>query len=294
MRSERPRYRLALECLEARLVPSGLYQIGGQASVSEGSAYSLNLSTDQAVTQWQIVWGDGQSTTVNSNPSSVNHTFVDDGTYDISAVATDAQGSHTATVSGNPGLQQLVVNALVVPPTLNVSAVSTTLDASHVLTLNLAATEHGTDTIQSWTIYWGDGQSSTLPGTATTASHTYVQSGNYSIVADATDQDGTWPTLMLAVDSWHGRSLLLFDAATGTVLSSTPLPVPDPFGGPEGLTRGPDGDLYMTAHNVSGVFRFDGTTGAIPRVFRAAREWRTFHSRGRLDFRARRQPVCLR
>ena len=49
--------------------------ISGAASVNEGSAYTLNLSSsdpgDDTITQWTINWGDGTEV-VAGNPASVD------------------------------------------------------------------------------------------------------------------------------------------------------------------------------------------------------------------------------
>ena len=51
-----------------------------------------------------IDWGDGNTQTINANPSAVTHVYATAGSYAISATATDEDGSYTVGRS-------LIVNA---------------------------------------------------------------------------------------------------------------------------------------------------------------------------------------
>ena len=79
--------------------------ISGDPSVSEGSLYTLNLSSsdpgDDTISGWEINWGDGEIQTVIGNPPSVPHTYAD-GTrqYTILATATDEDGTYDAEATG--------------------------------------------------------------------------------------------------------------------------------------------------------------------------------------------------
>src|SRR5262249_44711543 len=64
----------------------------------EGSGYTLNLSASDpgadAIDHWTINWGDGTPTQdLSGNPTGVTHRFDDNGTYTISATATDEDGT---------------------------------------------------------------------------------------------------------------------------------------------------------------------------------------------------------
>src|SRR5262249_57082849 len=49
------------------------------------------------------------------------------------------------------------------------------------------------DTIDHWTVTWGDGVVQTVSGNPTSVPHTYADGLNdYTIKATATDEDGTW------------------------------------------------------------------------------------------------------
>lgn len=81
-------------------VPPAL-AIGGASSVASGSVYTLTLSAAyvglDSITSWFIDWGDGATQTVNGSPASVTKTYSTTGTRQISATATDADGTYSAT-----------------------------------------------------------------------------------------------------------------------------------------------------------------------------------------------------
>lgn len=162
--------------------------ISGAASVSEGSSYTLNLSSfdpgADTIGQWNINWGDSTQV-VAGNPSSVSHTYADGATaYTISASATDEDGTYAA---GN------TVNVTVnnVAPTLAISGAASVNEGSNY-TLNLSSFDPGADTIAQWTINWGD-STQVVSGNPTSVSHTYADGdANYTISATATDEDGTF------------------------------------------------------------------------------------------------------
>ncbi|MDR2642854.1 MAG: putative Ig domain-containing protein, partial [Planctomycetaceae bacterium] len=58
--------------------------------------------------------------------------------------------------------------------------------------LQLSSSDPGEDTITSWTIDWGDGTQSVVEGNPQNVSHIYKSSGQFTIAATATDEDGTW------------------------------------------------------------------------------------------------------
>jgi uncharacterized delta-60 repeat protein len=73
-----------------------------------------------------------------------------------------------------------------VAPTLTISGDYLATEGD-TYTLTLGASGAGADTISSWRIAWGDGNTSTLAGNATTAEHVYAQSGLKPIAATAMD-----------------------------------------------------------------------------------------------------------
>ena len=161
--------------------------IGGAAIVSEGSLYTLNLSSSDpgadAITSWTINWGDSLQV-VSGNPASVTHTYAD-GTagYTISATATDEDGTYAANT--------VAVTVNNVAPTLAISGAASVNEGS-TYTLNLSSSDPGADTITSWTINWGDG-TQIVSGNPSSVTHVYADGTiNRTISASATDEDGTF------------------------------------------------------------------------------------------------------
>jgi|GEM_PF-1363301 len=162
--------------------------IASSGSVNEGSTYTITLSSSDpgqdAISSWTINWGDGSIQTINGNPSSASHVYADNGTYTISATATDEDGTWSANTHQ--------VNVANVPPTLTVTGGGGTINEGSSLTLHLSATDPGADTIRSWTINWGDGSIQTINGNPSSVSHLYADDGIYNITTSATDEDGTY------------------------------------------------------------------------------------------------------
>jgi hypothetical protein len=166
--------------------------ISGASSVDEGSLYTLHLSSSDpgadTISQWNINWGDGTPIqVVVGNPTIVTHTFADGlETRTISATATDEDGTFDA---GNT----VTVTVNNIPPTLAISGAASVNEASGY-ELSLSRSDPGADTIDHWTIHWGDGTpDEVVSGNPTSAWHTFADGpANFTISATATDEDGTF------------------------------------------------------------------------------------------------------
>ena len=159
----------------------------GAASIDEGSPYTVTFAATNpgadTIARWLIDWGDGHASTVDGPASSATHVFADNGSYQISLRAVDEDGTWGTAV------QNVAVSN--VAPILSVTGANSGVEGSPYL-LNLSATDPGADTISQWLVDWGDGQSSSLAGNLTAATHVYADNGNYSIAVHAVDEDGTW------------------------------------------------------------------------------------------------------
>src|SRR6185503_19685388 len=76
-----------------------------------------------------------------------------------------------------------------VAPTIAISGAASVIEgSSYSLTLG-AITDPGSDTVNSWTVHWGDGMSDTY-GTDGVKTHTYADGPNdYDITVDLRDED---------------------------------------------------------------------------------------------------------
>src|SRR5262249_40281115 len=120
------------------------------------------------------------------NPSSVTHVFADGlHHYTISATATDEDGTFNA---GNT----VSVQVNNVAPTIAISGASSVNEgSSYTLTLG-AVSDPGTDTVASYLVHWGDGNSDSYT-TAGAKTHTYADgTQTYAVTVDLTDEDGTF------------------------------------------------------------------------------------------------------
>jgi len=77
--------------------------INGPSTTDEGDVYTLALNSGSvAVTGWEINWGDGNTETIDGDPSSATHVYADgDNDYTITAVASD--GVNTYPIGGTGG-----------------------------------------------------------------------------------------------------------------------------------------------------------------------------------------------
>jgi Ca2+-binding RTX toxin-like protein len=102
----------------------------------------------------------------------------------ITVTASDEDGGSTS-VSFT-----LTVNN--VAPNLVLSGAASANEGS-TYTLSLSSSDPGADTIASWTINWGDGNTQVVSSNPSNAAHIYADgAASYTISAMATDEDGTY------------------------------------------------------------------------------------------------------
>jgi hypothetical protein len=164
--------------------------LSGASHVDEGASYTLDLSSllpaGNTISSVTVTWGDGQVQKVAGNPSSVTHVYNEGpNNYTILAKATDQSGTFAANNS-------VAVQVMDMPPPLTISG-PTSANPESAYTLNLSASDPGTDPITGWTINWGDGTTDTVIGNPSSVSHTYaLEHHTYTISAQATNGDGTF------------------------------------------------------------------------------------------------------
>jgi len=165
--------------------------ITGAASANEGSVYTLTLGavTDpgtDTITSHVVHWGDGNTDTYSSNGVK-SHTYADGpATRAITVDLVDEDGTHL-----NRG------NALSVPvdnvaPSITISGAANVNEASpYSLTLG-AVTDPGTDTLSSYVVHWGDGNTDTYSSNGV-KTHAYADGpATRAITVDLVDEDGTF------------------------------------------------------------------------------------------------------
>src|SRR5205823_3529625 len=107
-------------------------------------------------------------------------------TTSVAIKVTDEDGASTTDSESVP-----VVHVNNVPPSIAISGDANVNEGSpYSLTLG-AVTDPGTDTVASYVVHWGDGNSDTYP-TNGVKGHTYADGpSNHAITVDLVDEDGT-------------------------------------------------------------------------------------------------------
>ena len=185
-------------------VALALAQVG---PASEGGALLLRATVTSAgsrpVTSWRVEWGDGSVQAVAANGTGTQtftHAYADGATYPVAVTARTATGESTATAS-------VVVADAAPAVTLSTPTPTAAEGAPGAFVLRVAVADPGTDTVQSYTIDWGDGTSETVPGDVRELTHTFLDSpagGAAGVrVTALTNEDGTFAspsnTLSVAV-----------------------------------------------------------------------------------------------
>ena len=183
--------------------------LSSTGSLNEGLPYTLTLNYrdvgNDALNHWRVDWDDETVETVWSGITSTVHTYADEGVYAIAVTATDEDGTFAVK-------ETRVVTVHNVAPTLSITGEVTTAEGAWYTLDMLACNDPGADTMNSWTLNWGDqeakvvrqrGPTSINLGNATTviqgndprqATHQYLDGpGVYTVtILAASDEDGTY------------------------------------------------------------------------------------------------------
>ena len=218
--------------------------VSGADRVSEGSSYALALGSvadpgQDTVSQYQIDWGDGQVDTIAAENLSVDRV--------VSHVYADGEAAGTARTiqvhlvdddGAYPGAASKTITVDNVAPTLTVVGDQTVVEGQTLSLADLAVfTDPGFDdpagnpaTVEtfSYRIDWGDGSTPSAglatidtagqPGVFTEGSfdgsHSYVQSGIYTVEVTLTDDDD-------ASDTWSFQVFYGVPAIAAEVSATT-------------------------------------------------------------------------
>lgn len=140
-------------------------------------------TTSNPIRNVTIDFGDGSSHSFGaiSGAATVTHTYSRADTYVVTATTTDTAGL-TNENRTNITVQSAIVGVSVTGPA--------TGDAGTSVTFQVAVSNTNNIPIASVRLDFGDGQSTTLPGTGGSANHAYAQPGDYTVRATATAQNG--------------------------------------------------------------------------------------------------------
>jgi large repetitive protein len=152
------------------------------------------------VRQVVVNFGDGSSQTLGpvQGATTLSHTYDSSGVFQLTATVTDSNGDQFV------GAGNVVVNPR---PGLAVSiSASSNPRAGTPTTFSISATPSAASSITSVVVNFGDGQSVTLQGNATSVQHVYASSGEKTVTARATDTTGA---------SGSGSTVIFVQAGSG-------------------------------------------------------------------------------
>ena len=217
------------------------------ATALEGSPFTVALtnaadvSTTDSAAGFEYSFDLGTGYGAWSTANSVSLTPPDDGTYPIKARVRDKDG----------GVREYSANVVVsnVAPTLTMTGVSSVSEGS-TYTLALSASDPGADTLSSWTINWGDGSApQTIAGNTQSVAHIYTDGPrNFTILATATDEDGTYT--VRALGSNAQASLDPSFGGSGEVIQNLDGFTADYIHALTGVQ--PDGKILVAGHTTGG------------------------------------------
>jgi hypothetical protein len=160
------------------LTTSGSLTVGGVVSFG----ITATPTTDAAITSVTIDFGDGTSTTLQGNATSVQHVYNAASTYTVTATAADSSGNRgsgsTVIVIGSGGGSSSGTASFTASPT----------SGAHPLTVNVDASSSTAQGTFQWN--FGDSGSSTNTASGATASHTYNSAGSFTITLTVGDGSG--------------------------------------------------------------------------------------------------------
>ena len=258
---------------------------GGLGVVNEGSPYTLALSGNStvgnnAITSWQVGWGDNHSDTISGNPSSATHTYDAGGnTYTITPTAYGGGKSYPA------GPVSVLVNdvpaSVTAPSDLSNNVGQTTQ-------LSATFTDPGVGETHTAIIEWGDGTPATTATVTTTngtdaisAGHVYQLHGTYPAELIVTDSGGAVSTVPFTVSVAYVAPSVSVTAAAGVVATGQSALLTLHDGGPEATAAVTSWDIDWGDQNAGGtedvqVFNTDPASGGS--LAGAAGDWTVGHA----------------
>jgi large repetitive protein len=174
-------------------VAPSIVNIAKPTQINEGQLVAFTATaTDPSINDTLTYsWNFGDSTSPVSG-QTVNHTFADNGTYNVILTVTDKDGAATA--------QTVAVKVDNVAPTIANITKPTIIKEGEAATFSATATDPGTLDTLTYSWNFGDNTNSQV---GQTVNHTFADNGNYNVILTVTDKDGavTTQTVIVKVDN---------------------------------------------------------------------------------------------
>jgi 6-phosphogluconolactonase (cycloisomerase 2 family)/Ca2+-binding RTX toxin-like protein len=161
--------------------------LSGSETIDEAAPYDLTLtgiSPAAAISRWDVHWGDGSTSAYLGSEGTIRHTYADSGHVHISAVVVYDNGGSIAADN------VFTIHVNDVAPAVSFDGPADGDEGDVFRVENISAVDPGDDTITSWIVEWGDGASSYLLVTETSAEHVYTDHGTYTVRVGAIDDEG--------------------------------------------------------------------------------------------------------
>jgi PKD repeat protein len=170
-----------------------IVSIAKPTTIKEGEsvAFSATATDPGVLDTLTYSWNFGDTTPAVLG-RDVNHTFADNGNYNVILTVTDKDGGVTT--------QTVAVKVDNVAPVIVSVSKPTQVNEGQAITFAATATDAGINDTLTYSWNFGD---STTPTSGQTTTHTFADNGNYSVILTVTDKDGavTTQTVTVKVDN---------------------------------------------------------------------------------------------